>query len=232
MHPLLLHMPSSLGGAAAELSFIQEYTNLVNGDAASVNISSDVSSGDLLLCMEHADNTGTSSPPSPGSPPAGFTSVGASQANAVWQRLSYKIADGTETTLTAGFGAGNNSSIHVLIFRSSGGSVSSVTPSTFNTENDANNFPASAQSVTASSSTGDATVIFAAAGNGGDIDVDFTAGSNLTTQYKSYSSGISPWTSISGYALYNGAASDHSIDWSYSGDTRPTAVSGYLEVYF
>jgi hypothetical protein len=231
MHPLLLHMPSSLGGAA-ELSFIQEYTNLVNGDAASVNISSDVSSGDLLLCMEHADNTGDTSPPSPGSPPTGFTNVGESQANQVWQRLSYKIADGTETTLTAGLTGGSNSSIHVLIFRSSGGSVSSVTPSTFNTETDNSNFPSSPQSVAASSSTGDATVVFAAAGNADNSGVDFTAGSNLTAQYKSYSGGISNWTSISGYALYNGAASDHSIDWSYVSDHRPTAVSGYLEVYF
>lgn len=231
MHPLLLHMPSSLGGKI-ELSFIQEYTNLVDGDSASVNISSDVSSGDLLLCMEHADNTNNNSPPVPGSPPTGFTSVGASQANAVWQRLSYKIADGTETTLTAGLTGGNNSSINVLIFRSSRGSVSSVTPSTYNTENSADNFPSSPQSVTASSSTGDATVVFAAAGNGINSDVDFTAGSNLTTQYKNYDAGISNWTSISGYALYNGAASDHSIDWSYSSDTRPTAISGYFEVYF
>ena len=195
-----------------------------------MNISSNVASGDLLLCMEHADNTNSSSPPAPGSVPTGFTNVGVSQANAVWQRLSYRIADGNETTVTAGLTGGNNSSVHVLVFRPSSGSVSAVTPSTFNTENNANNFPSSPQSVSASSSTGDATIVFAAAGNGGGNDVDFTAGSNLDAQYKTYNSSISNWTSISGYALYNGAAANHSIDWSYAGDARPTAISGYLEI--
>ena len=213
---------------AQSLAFEASFTNLVDGDSASVNISSNVASGDLLLCMEHADNTNSSSAV-PGSVPTGFTNVGASQANAVWQRLSYRIAGGNETTVTAGLTGGNNSSVHVLVFRPSSGSVSAVTPSTFNTENNANNFPTSPQSVSASSSTGDATIVFAAAGNK-ESDVDFTAGSNLDAQYETKDTSISGWRSISGYALYNGAAANHSIDWSYASSSRPTAISGYLEI--
>lgn len=226
----MMQMLLTAGGEAA-LSFVTAYTNLVDGASASVNISSNVSSGDLLLCMEHADNTGDSTPPSPGSPPTGFTKIGESQARQVWQRLSYKIADGTETSVTAGLTGGTNSSVHVLIFRSSGGSVSSVTPKAVKTETDEDNFPSSPQSVPASNSTGDATVVFAAAGNKFNT-VDFTSGSNLTSQYKTYNASVSDWTSISGYELYNGAASNHSIDWSYSASARPTAVSCYLEVSF
>jgi len=221
--------PSTPGTPFSYLSFVSEFTDIQNGTSASVNISSAVSSGDLLVCMEHGDNTGDSSPPGPGSPPTGFTKIDESQANAVWQRFSYRIADGNETTVDFGLSNANNSAIHVSIFRPSGGSIFSVTPSTFNTENDANNFPSTPQSVSASSSTADATIVIAAAGNKNE-DVAFTSGSNLTSQFETKDTGITDWRSISGYKLYNGTASDHSIDFSYTSDDRPTAISGYLEV--
>lgn len=225
----MMNVTTSLA-SGPPLAFEAAYTDIADGDGANVTISSN--SGDLLLCMEHANNTGDGTAPGPGAPPTGFTKIDESQANQVWQRLSYKIADGTEGTITAGLTGQSttDSSVHVLVFRPSSGSVSAVTPSTFNTETDSNNFPSTAQSVTASNSTGDATVVFAAAGNK-TYDVDFTSpGSDLDAQFKSANSSISAWTSISGYALYNGAASNHSIDWSYTADDRPTAISGYLEI--
>ena len=223
--------PSTPGTPFAYLSFLSEFTDIQNSTSASVNISSTVSSGDLLVCMEHGDNTGDSNPPGPGSPPTGFTKIDESQANQVWQRFSYKIADGNETDIDFGLSNANNSAIHVSIFRPSGGSISSVTPSTFNTESDSNDFPSTPQSVSASNSTADATIVIAAAGNKNN-DVSFTSGSNLTSQFETKDTGITAWRSISGYKLYNGTASDHSIDFSYTNDARPTAISGYLEIDF
>lgn len=208
------------------LAFKQAFTAFATGASTSVNISSNRQSGDLLLCMEHGDNASTSEP---GSVPSGFTRLGASKASQVWQRLSYKIADGTETTVAVGLTGADNSSVHVLVFRPSSGSVSAVSFPTFNTETNSDSFPSTAQSVSASDSNADATVVFAAAGNK-TYDVDFTPGSNLYAQYKSANSSISAWTSISGYQLYNGAASNHSIDWSYTASARPTAISGYLAI--
>lgn len=217
------------GGSAgpAPLAFVTHYKDLRDGENAQVNISPDVQAGDLLLCMEHADGTSSNSSV-PGNQPSGFTEIGASQANAVWQRLSYKIASGSESNVRAGLTGGTNSAIHVLILRSAGG-VASVTEGQVVTENHPTDMPSS-QSLTSSNSTADATVIFAAAGVKNN-SVNFTAGSNLAGEFTSVNTSVSLWRLASGYAVYNGSPQDHVFQYVLPGSySRPTAISCYLDV--
>lgn len=215
------------GGPSSPLEFMEVKRSLVDGDGASVNIANDAQAGDLLLCMEHADNTGATV--EPGSVPSGFTRIGASSANTVHQRLSWRIADGSEGTVTSGLSNGNNSAVHVQIYRSGHG-VSSVSLGQVRTENDASLLPGLGQSLSASDSTAHATVIFAAAGIKNGNTLDFTTSSNLTS-VRSYNANVSFWRTVSGYALYNGSPQDHVVEYNTSGSwTRPTAVSCYLDV--
>jgi hypothetical protein len=175
--------------------------------------------GDLLVYIDSASSFQIPSGPIPGSvTPSGFTLAAshtlASGANGYRQNISYKVATGSEGSITGMAGATTNHKI-MLCFE---GPISTAAHATFNGQGSTAN--PTAQNVTASGGTPPLVVIGAYRANGA-VDprtMSPAKDGEVTTTGLLYGA----------YKIYNSSPADVSVDMDDEGDN--ILQSGYIYV--
>lgn len=187
-------------------------------NGSTIAIPSGCVAGDLLVLLDVA-NASTSTIPSSVTP-SGFTNLanlGVTGTTSMRAALWYRLATGSETTLTGLNGTGDNSKV-LLCFS---GGISSVAPSTVNNQGTTGN--PSNQTVIASSGTPPLIVIGAFGASGSVVTA-----SRAMSPAGTYLEPASGDNASLGYKIYASAPANNTVSMGDTGRTN-ALISCYIE---